>query len=48
MNVDLPIFTTVVEAEPWGKGHVARITSSRIIRQSPAQPRIIEIGEIKI
>ena len=42
MNIELPIFTTIVEAEPWEKGHVARITSSRVTRKSPAKPRIIE------
>lgn len=42
MNTELPIFTTIVEAEPWQKGHVARITSSRVTRKSPDKPRIIE------
>ena len=28
-NVEFPSITTVVQAEPWGKGHVARITSFR-------------------
>ena len=48
MNVELPIFTTIVEAEPWEKGHVARITSSRVTHQSPAQPRIIAEGAIHV
>lgn len=42
MNSELPIFTTIVEAEPWPANHVARITSSRITRKAPTQPRIIE------
>lgn len=42
MNTKLPIFTTVVEAEPWENGHIARITSSRVAHKSSAQPRIIE------
>ena len=39
---ELPIFTTIVEAEPWQKGHVARITSLRVARKVSSQPRIIE------
>ncbi len=42
MNTELPIITTVVEAEPWQKGHVARITSLRVARKASSQPRIIE------
>ena len=35
MNTEqLPIFTTIVEAEPWQKDHVARITSLRIARKA--------------
>ena len=39
---ELPIFTTIVEAEPWQKGHVARITSLRVARKASSKPRIIE------
>jgi len=39
---ELPIFTTIVEAEPWQKGHVARITSLRAARTASSKPRIIE------
>jgi len=31
-EVDFPIITTVVQAEPWEKGHVARIISFPHVR----------------
>lgn len=46
MNIELPIFTTIVEAEPWEKGHIARITSSHVTCKSPAKPRIIVSGNL--
>jgi hypothetical protein len=41
-KVDFPSITTVVQAEPWGKGHVARITSFRPVTNTPKQHRIIK------
>lgn len=41
MSIELPIFTTIIEAEPWEKNHVARITSSRANCKSSAKPHII-------
>ena len=41
-KVDFPNITTVVQAEPWEKGHVARITSFRPVTNTPKQHRIIE------
>ena len=40
-NTDFPSITTVVQAEPWGKGHVARITSFRPVTNSPKQHKPI-------
>ena len=41
-KVDFPSITTVVQAEPWGKGHVVRITSFRPVTNTPKHRRIIE------
>lgn len=40
-NVEFPSITTVVQAEPWGKGHVARITSFRPVTNTPKQHKAI-------
>ena len=32
-NTDFPTITTVVQAEPWKEGHVARISSPRPLRR---------------
>lgn len=40
-NVEFPPITTVVQAEPWEKGHVARITSFRPVTNTPKQHRLI-------
>lgn len=38
---EFPSITTVVQAEPWGKGHVARITSFRPVTNTSKQHRTI-------
>lgn len=40
-NVDFPSITTVMQAEPWEKGHVARITSFRPVTNTLKQHRPI-------
>jgi hypothetical protein len=40
-SIDFPTITTVVQAEPWEKGHVARITSFRPVTNSPKQHKKI-------
>ena len=40
-KAEFPSITTVVQAEPWEKGHVARITSFRPVTNTPKQHRSI-------
>ena len=40
-NSVFPSITTVVQAEPWEKGHVARITSFRPITNMTKQHKTI-------
>ena len=41
-NIDFPSITTVVQAEPWGKEHIAHITPFRPLTNTPKQHHIIE------
>lgn len=36
-----PNITTVVQAEPWAKGHVAHFISTRAVSQTPKKQRVI-------
>lgn len=36
-NTDFPTITTVVQAEPWEEGHVARVVSLRFNTHCPEQ-----------
>lgn len=40
-KVDFPSITTVVQAEPWEKGHIARITSFRHLTDTHKQHKPI-------
>ena len=40
-KIDFPSITTVVQAEPWEKGHIARITSFRPVTNTPKQHKPI-------
>lgn len=36
-NIDFPSITTIVQAEPWEKGHVARVTAFRPVMSTSKQ-----------
>ena len=36
-KIVFPSITTIVQAEPWEEGHVARITSFRPVTSTPKQ-----------
>lgn len=38
---EFPIITTVVQAEPWAKGHVAHFISTRAVSPTPKKQRVI-------
>jgi hypothetical protein len=40
-KVDFPSITTVVQAEPWEKGHVARVTSFRPVTNTAKHHKAI-------
>ena len=40
-NAGFPPITTVVQADPWEKGHVVRITSFRPVTNTPKQHKPI-------
>lgn len=40
-NAGFPSITTVVQADPWEKGHVVRITSFRPVTNTPKQHKAI-------
>lgn len=40
-NADFPNITTVVQAKPWEKGHIAHITSFRPVTTTPKQHKAI-------
>jgi len=40
-KVEFPIITTIVQAEPWAKGHIAHFISTRVVSQTPKKQRVI-------